>query len=428
MPDYLNYVEYDYAAEGYVVGERRAAADVNSTGSVVATATRITSASAALTSAATVAAIPYRKITGSAALASEDTFTVTVSAKKNFVAGLTATAAVAATGTRIKSGTVLGRTLTWTDQDDWYIWEGVTWDGIDGLATQFIFDVVPTISGTGFVSLNAAFATYNNGGYLKTASAAISDNQSAVSTVGGYLKEATADLTAAFSQTSLAGRTSPAQASLSAAFVLASRSGIPGPVYGEAALSTAVTQSTAGTRRVSAQGAITAAFTETLTLGGLIARGQAALSVQASITESSLRLNLATAAMSSNASLSGTARRVKPFAAALSSAFSHTVNGGYLRLGSKDLQSAFAVYCNTREAKTVGGSSALSALFFELTAGRRVPIDPDFTLRVAQESRYYPVLLDLRLLQPECETRVNIVLSEQRGLRVPQETRQETVL
>jgi hypothetical protein len=381
-----------------------------------------------LFSTATVTAEPG-KIHSSAEIDLEafGNISLTASAQKNFVADLSTTSTMTVVADRIREPTLQDNLVTWDTANTWNVYKQVFWDPATGTWLHSYFDTETTafVRGNANIFVEAEFSVDVNGGYLTLADSNIASEFSQ-SANGGLLESGAANIQSTATVSAQPTRILPtASADLSAQFSVEADTRIPGPVFGDAALvaefsqlatanytafagadlNTSANVDVDGTRTQPAGANISAQFAVDAT-STRIQPGAAnfALLATVDVEASPIFETRATAVVVS--SLSVNAGRLADADSNLQTTTTTTILGGVLRLGTA--------------AFVVDG--------FVLSVGDVFTIDPDFQLRIAGETRFYPVIRETRLQHVPEETRLNIILPDTRDISVDQETRILSVL
>jgi hypothetical protein len=426
---------------------------------------------ASISSTFTVAVTATATKPTGADLTAFDTIAVTALANKNFTAGLSAVSTLSATPSVTRDAGFTTATVTWDSQDSsWDDWQHLYWDPDNGIwiSTRSSVYAFPVVSGDNQFLLSSEFVTYNNGGYVLTGSATLAEDASEIFAIGGFEKttgatasvvssvavagekihsttsadfatvvavSATADvipptrgqatLTTAFETYNNGGLIESAAATVSGEFVFQAESRTPGLQIADANLKVTVSQIS--------QARFTASAASAMNITGTISsqaqrvrEGLSAVQVSTTVNTVFTRLRILSSGMNTQFVQTATSTRVIAGQSAISTASDLIILAGYVLSGISNIASNSAT--TITGARRRNSTATITAAGFVLTAGDVFTIDPDFQLIVRLETRFYPVLPELRLRTVTQQTRVNTILPESRVIEVPQETRQETVL
>lgn len=405
-----------------------------------------------------------------ATLTAFDSVSVTALANKNFDGNLSSSFVFTVTPSVTRDAGFPTATVTWDSQDSsWDDWQHLYWDPDNGIwiRTTSSLYAFPVVTGNTQFLLPSEFTIYPNGGYALTGSAVLPAD-SDIQIVPGYVKSGSCEITAQFSitapgekqhstdsatlstsssmstdatiipptrgtvamssafvQTTTPGYVLEGNADLASAFAIFAQGKIPGLQDAGASITGRFSTATQANYSVRASSSIAGTFTASIN-GARTRTTTGSFASEFGIVATSTRTRPGVANNSARFSVTATGINVRPGAATISGEFSVTALAGY-RLAGQGAFNCMSSLSGTGSRRR-NGTATISSNGFVLVAGDVFTIDPDFQLTVTQETRWYPVLPELRLNSVTQETRVNTIWPEFRAIPVPQETRQETVL
>lgn len=340
---------------------------------------------------------------------------------------MTSTATMSVTAGRIRDVGLSPARIAWDEQNfSWDTWLGNNWEPtITGQHYAAWNTVLVAGIDTIAVAFSSAFSISAQPTRIQSTAQSDLVSQATFSSLAGYRRNGTAAITVTSQVSALGYGIVTADAVLSSAFDSYITIRIKGDQFAVAALATQATMNVQAVKSIQAQTAL--ASTMSVQAQPVRTRsGTSGLSSAFSITAENTRLRTGVYTSAMLSSLSALARRNRTSTGLLSSTSSLNGLGYVIVLATADLAAISTL--NAVAGLRRGGTANLSALAFELTLADIIAIDPDFRVRIDPESGIIQVLADHRMLTVHEETGLNIILPETRGLVVPQETRQETVL
>jgi len=429
----VSYATAGYLDPGYIANLVQAdqviasGAQLAATTATVAQArrTRSITAQAVITSNAQITG--QVTISAGAVLASTGSTLTVAAAQLGTQADLQVTSLVSTTGTITHDAGLALPVVTWDQQDRWDLWFRTFWDpttqtgvrlpaytalaaaprgsrdaSLDAVSVA-TFQAQPTITRDGDLAVTAFTALTCDVLRLNLAQAQVGTT-STVTAEGTRVIEGVIDLAMTSSAAAVADRQRNSSTVMGTIADLVAAQERIREVMGELSAFNAVLSAAARTRGF---GADLTAVTSVSAAGTSTAQGQAQITVIADLTALSLSIAAVRANLDSAFAQSAQPTRILP-----------TGQANML------VQTAFSILAGLQ----ANAQANLLALDFVLATGRRLPLVAPLRLRVASETRQYPVLRQVRMVAVPDETRLNMVLPESRVLTVPEETRIYTAI
>lgn len=380
----------------------------------------VSDGSASLASTVTVSADAGKISDAAAALESVDTFEVTVSAQKNFVADLSSTFTMAIDAAKIVE--INNEIIAWDSQTaGWIDYIGDTWDGnTTGLILPGVFtlEASPRSNTDAYVDAHVVASVSTPGEYI---AGGYSDQSSAFSLVvdADKFRQAASDISSEFTVVANGGRSVVAVSEQTSAATVT----IAGVVTrdGAGALTSTATVSAEGYRTKEGAAALTSAGSELIVTA--IVRGTGAdITAVASVTVAGKSTRSGAAGLGAVASVSCSALQISAIRATVTATATMTVDGYRIQPGVSNLISNFSV--TGLGGKLAEASAGLSVQGFELAVARVIHVPAATQLKVEYEERVLSVPDEERVIDVVFEDRVNIVTAETRDLPVYLEDRE----